>query len=526
MTLKPGQFQIGDFVFGDRTWFSIETCDIGGYDMNIQDFQSTSSDELRMGLDTIKPLPIQFTINYLRNRLLPNVIALEGLSGYEYSFENDPLPVSFAREWRADEYRHAWGELKPLLFCREDGTVVRIYGRPGKISISRSVSQNDVRKIVCEYRRSDALAYSDIEWWVHSRPNEIMTIARSENYNMGDGPSWIRFVLIGPMIHPIIQFGSQTIELDYELDTGQVAEISTYPWSRRAIDVTNGLNINTKLISPYLDRIKFPSNTAIELSWTATGLNETVENVDFTLYSDGDLPPVDWPYVSYNGSGAGEIQISSGLCIWEDAGSDDRLGSAIYSQYTVSDYQRVGFIMDTPADATLLFEECGNRIIGRSNETGTEYVYWEITYTRCWFGKHVNGVDYILSEPFWLYHILRWLLDIIEDFFSIFGIGENGGPGWKYEAEFGSGDSPYIHTLWINGHRAAVFQEGDTAQTTVGASYRYSGFGMRATNRLWGQVTPGYLSSWFVRDNPPPDIAETLDASTILMLWRDAWSLI
>ena len=74
--LEAGQYQLGDFIFGRYTWFVVEKFDVGGYDVNVQDFQAVLSDEIRFGSDSLKALPIQLTINALINRTLPHVAAL------------------------------------------------------------------------------------------------------------------------------------------------------------------------------------------------------------------------------------------------------------------------------------------------------------------------------------------------------------------------------------------------------------------------------------------------------------------
>ena len=95
--LEPGQYQIGDFVFGFGTLFNVEDFDIGGYEVNNQDFQVTASDEIRFGKDSFKPLPIQLIVNARENRLLPNIAALTSETR-EFHFENDRTAGSFVKK--------------------------------------------------------------------------------------------------------------------------------------------------------------------------------------------------------------------------------------------------------------------------------------------------------------------------------------------------------------------------------------------------------------------------------------------
>ena len=150
--LTPGQYQIGSFVFGSDTMFTVEKIELGGYDVNAQDFQVSSSDEIRFGVDSFKPLPIQIIINAFENRVLGNVVALAGSSG---SIPVSPEVGNFIQEWRDDGARTVWGATKPLYYCREDGTTVAINGRPGKLAVSNKDPNKAYRKIVAEYRCAD-----------------------------------------------------------------------------------------------------------------------------------------------------------------------------------------------------------------------------------------------------------------------------------------------------------------------------------------------------------------------------------
>ena len=152
MSLEPGQYQIGDFVFGRGTLFTVEKIDLGGYDVNAQDFQVSTSDEVRFGMDTFKPLPIQFSINAFENRTLTNVAALTHSSSQNFG---NPMIWQFMYEWRDDSSRKVWGAVKPLYYCREDGTSVEINGRPGKLAVSQKDPNRSYRKILAEYRCAD-----------------------------------------------------------------------------------------------------------------------------------------------------------------------------------------------------------------------------------------------------------------------------------------------------------------------------------------------------------------------------------
>ena len=526
--LKPGQYQIGDFVFGYDTMFNVEKFDnASGWDVNVQDFQSLSSDELRFGTDTLKPQPIQLTINARTNYAMTNMLALTNDSR-ELDFTDRQIG-QFIREWRADDVRFQWGQLKPLWICREDGRLLRVYGRPGKVAVARLPHKGQSRAIVAEFRRSDTLFYNEYEWFTNVKPTEIVTITRAIDLDMGDAPSWLRLFLVGPMTHPIISVGNITVELDYSLENGEVVEISSYPWERRVISLDTGQSLAAALISPYLDKLSFPADSAIEVSWTATNINTQVNQEDFDSYNDAH-----W-WTDYSGPGAGTMGVTNGVLRWNDSGNQIHMGTKVYKTPTVTNYQLVGFTMESPMEASYTEEECSNRIIGRCNATRTEYLYWEITYTRCWFGYHKDGVDTVLSQVYAIESVIETLARIVGNSIrTLFGVLGNYVENWKYEAEFGNGAGEYASVLRINNHTFVATMPdhwpilGEHPYTTWVpplslADNRYGGLGMRATPRFAGQSTPGTISEFHMRDNPPPEVAAPLNVSGVIMMWRDAW---
>lgn len=531
--LIPGQYQIGSVVFGESTVFKVESFDsVGGYDVNVQDFQSLLSDEMQFGSDTLKPMPIQLKIHALHNYVLPNIMSLTN-DQRDIDFSTEKQVGEFIREWRADDVRSQWGALKPLYICRDDGRIVRMYGRPGKIAVNRLPHKGQARDITAEFRRSDTLVYSDYEWFLNIKPGEITTVYRAHELDMGNGPSWFRFFLIGPMKYPSISVGNLVIDLTEDIDTGQVVEISAYPWERRVINLSDGRSLAASLTQPYLNTLNFPADTAVEVSWIATDTNTSTAEVDFaSTYSAGQ-----WTTV-YSESGSGTMGVSNGMARWSDAGNGSRTGVMVYShEPTISNYQLVGMTMPNPMEASLLgSEECSNRIIGRSNAAGTIYLYWDITYTHVWFGYHFDGQDHVLSQKFPITTQLMILSRILGDAFSsVFGILGAPVENWKYEAEFGNGAGEKGSTLRVNGHtfvsaipETPLSYPGQSVLPVIlpdlsSTNNRYAGIGMRATPRFTGQSTPGTVSEFWMRDNPPPNVAATLNQSAVIMLWRDSW---
>lgn len=281
--LVPGQYQIGNIVFGRHTSYPIEKVDYQGYDVNAQDFQSSLSDENRFGLDTQVPGSLVFTMGVTVNFALPNMLAYTGyeLNELDFSYEEGNLG-RLQKEWRGDEVRLEWGELKPLMFCKKAGLTQKVYGRPRKFQYSRRGQLQTYHNITAEFKLSDSFAYSDTEYYVDFVPTTPQTITRDK----GDANSWVRFLIIGPANHPIINFGAIQIELDWNIVAGKVVEVNTYPWSRRVIDSDN-LNLSPKLIaaSPFLDQIKLPPVQGLIISWNATGTDGNSKMV--LLWHDG-----------------------------------------------------------------------------------------------------------------------------------------------------------------------------------------------------------------------------------------------
>lgn len=267
--LEPGQYQIGNLILGPFTPFKIEAIDIGNYDVNVQDHQAQMSNEIRFGADTLKPAPLQLTINVMVNRAIPNIAGLTS-STKTLNFENDPNLADLQREWRAEDVMQEWGAIKPLLFCGSDGVTRQFYGRPGKFAYQKH-RQVDSSFYICqaEFRRSDTFAYSNIEYYVDLQPNSPRTLTRVN----GNADSWVRFLIVGPAKHPVINWGTRQIELDWDIPEDVIVEISSYPWQRRVVD-SNGLSLAAYIVTdrPYLDTIRFPFNDPLLVSWHATGL--------------------------------------------------------------------------------------------------------------------------------------------------------------------------------------------------------------------------------------------------------------
>jgi hypothetical protein len=291
--MQPYQYKIGDITFGRNTVMPIEKVDIQPYNVNAQDFQVPLTDENRFGVDTLVPGPIVFTMSLLENYMLDQFDDLN-----PPNFDPDDLFAmrgtvlgKMVRTWKAREVRSFWGAVLPLLYCKSNGEVVRVYGRPGKIQyVPKQNDRGQWILIQAEFRRADTLAHSDIEYYVGDpaeplkgmAPNaDPVTAGRAE----GDADAWVRILIKGPANHPVITYGVNTIELDMDIPADVIVEISSYPWMRRVVD-TEGVNHRARLIgnTKYLEEIVFPAESAMDIRWECTG--GTVDSELFFLWRE------------------------------------------------------------------------------------------------------------------------------------------------------------------------------------------------------------------------------------------------
>lgn len=532
--LFPGQYKIGEFVFGEKTLFRVEKFDVGGYDVNVQDYQVSQNDELHFGQDSLKPLPIQMEINAFVNRELPNMTAISPVIGGDLDFSKDPKVGAFAREWRDDDVRKVWGELKSLYVCREDSSVVRIYGRPGKLSVSKRPIGGMYHKIVAEFRRSDTLAYSDFEWYLHCRPLETIVAGRSADLGMGDAPTWLRMVIVGPATHPIIQFGDIEIDLNVDINAGEMVEINSYPWQRRVISLPEGVNYASLLNQPYLDEIKFPEESAVEVSWNATNVNASVEYVNFDNYGvDLDsLPDTDWVGNYQENPGAGGFVGSNGTqVLWtRTGGNTSKTGVFRYKiAPTLTDYQLVGCTLDSMAQSGLIpmmVEPWNytlppfNRLIARANENLTEYVYMDFNFFFCWLGIHYNGIDTKIGPAY----VIETIYAKVQKLLNSFWTGQVPTDNVAFEFAAGTGRDVNSFDFRIDNTLVVSCPAFDYIKTDE--DHRWTGFGMRATTGVTQQLLPGPMLNWWMRDNPPAELADQINVSQLFVMWRDAWNVV
>lgn len=262
--LVPGQWQIGDIVMGRGTNIIIEEVNINPDDINAQDYQVARTDENRFGIDLFKPTTIEFTMSVLNNVLLPD------WEGYIPNFwDGMPTVQDLAKEWRFDEGRKIWGQMKHMYVCsRRDEIPKVIFGRPGqfKYDYNATYGMGEVIQAIGEYRKADTIAYSAAESTVIVPGGGVSIVAG------GDVDTWFRMTAYGPMTNPTFTINGVTMSLSATIGSGKFAEISSYPWSRRIVN-SDGVNLSANLTGDgrFLDKGIVPAGQSTSVSWTGGG---------------------------------------------------------------------------------------------------------------------------------------------------------------------------------------------------------------------------------------------------------------
>lgn len=282
--LVQGQMQIGDLVMGRGTTIIIDNFDAKPHDVNAQDYQRNRSDEINFGQDYWKPTTIELGLNVMYNRLLPK---------YESVIPNFwmgmPTVDDLEREWGFDEGRQVWNEMKPLYRVGRDGIPKMIFGRPGQFGANDPTGKGELVPVVCEYRRADTFGYGVQEKGIFF---SNVALTGTVHGTSGTVPSWARILVEGPIGDLTIQFSElyktpepYIFHLGYDVDPGEVVEISSYPWQRRAVSST-GENVSSYVdaASPYLDRIRLPHDR--DCTITVTGNGKTSATKVAVLYRD------------------------------------------------------------------------------------------------------------------------------------------------------------------------------------------------------------------------------------------------
>jgi len=487
VNLIPGQYQIGDLVFGRNTVYPVNSVEVQGYNVQAQDSQMIRSDEIQFGFDNFQPAPIIFEIGVLDFRAIPNMAGLVGSATFGTG-ATDQAVNTLAQAWRGEGVRKSWGEMMELKCCQRDGTVVVWYGRPRKFQVSKRSRKSNYMVVNAEFQRADTLCYSNTE--------NITQILKSDNptYITRSGAqsdTWLRIIGYGPLTRPVITIGSQQVDLDISVAAGEAFEVSSYPWSRRAIK-SDGSNISAKMIgdTQYLDRLVLPANQSTAVRWTSSELNTWIPDLSNAAWSETiqDMPTS--TFGQYYKMPSTFTTIAGTPVVRFDALN---FGSFRFPFVTPSKYLSgpvLGGIAATLYNAktyTSNLQHCEARIVepfgGRSaivimsNSTMTNYVMLEVTsglgnnWLKIRNGTAYNGHGTVRAS---------WQNT------NAFGWAETDTVGITSSLDSVSGKHKY--TAYLNGvERASWIDTGSVV--SVGASNRMQGFIFDLDNNLLKQGT-------------------------------------
>ena len=490
--LGPGQYQLGDLVFGKGTRYKVESVEIQPYEVNPQDFQVSQSDEIRFGRDTFKPASIMFTMSVLINRVLDNMVSYAGSLNLDFSGELNLVP-EIQREWRADDVRSNWGQLKPLRWCDRDGNVRRIYGRPRKFQYTKLTERDDFIKIVAEFKCSDTLSYDDTEIYAELEANASPLYVTRQK---GNASAWLRLLLLGPIDHPIITIGDQQIELNYDLEAGELVEISSYPWQRRAIN-DGGYNLSPLLIgkTQYLDRLKLPeAGVPCPVRWTAESVSTWVPTIQNQTWSDSmdDL--------SYRSIGSEFSMVTGAMYIFWSLYTSKYIGGRTIRGAGL--YNKKQFNSATQfAEVRIASLRTGRTgLVIMSNDTMTNFACVEIengVSTKSLKISHGSSPSTLVTHATYSPTNFHW------NRFDKVAIGFD--PVTK------------IYTAYINGNAVTTWHDS-TSIVATGADNRYQGLIVNMDNI--GAYPGCGIDNLVAYDNDQSGV--TLEGSVVL-LWRDAY---
>lgn len=267
--LNEGQWKIGSMIIGKGTQCEITAVEPVSYGIVPGDYSIPMSDEIRFRKDFLQPGVINITVSIMDNYMLDNMYDGGPIPEFVGA---DGLMEQLLKEWRADEVRNIWGYTKPLTY-KKIGQVRRVYGRPRDIAAPPRRMRPGWYDVTLAYQRADTLSYSEAVYGLAGIPKTAYgtpggTVTRAD----GEAPTWFDMFITGPIANPAITLGPYVIDLNYTLAAGEIAQISSYPWDRRAVS-SAGYNLTSKLInqSPYLSDLRFPAGASYSVGLHENG---------------------------------------------------------------------------------------------------------------------------------------------------------------------------------------------------------------------------------------------------------------
>ena len=500
--LIPGQYQIGGLVMGKGTNVRITGFDIDTDEIASQEYQRSRQDEKNFGVDQFAPGVITIIFNVMKNYIRENAYSSHSLP--DDVFKHYITVDQLKKIWRFDEGRKMWGEVMPIYVCGQDGVTRVIYGRPGKFKYERR-PHDYAGWIECtaEWRKSDTLAYTAQESVVEMvQNNDPAILTRTE----GDCDSWFRIIAEGPMNHPIFTVGEEQIELDYNIQAGEIVEISSYPQQRRIVN-NSRVNLIRKMIGKtnYLDRLVIPAGSPVHVRWTNGDFNTFVPTLGNSSWSEdiSDLNSFNLPSTFDVIAGRPVVRFD----LFNPIRPRKYLGSGILGTTSAVIYNEKQFATEEQYATARIVEPFWGRsgIVIMSNDDMTNFILLEVVS-----GLGNNKLRIRTGTSPTTYSAVRaeWTNT------ALFG--------WSETDEVGIGYNPVTNKFHAFFNGSSVAEWEDTGNI-VNKDNRNSGFIFDLDGNLlsWGT---GFAD--FIGYDKIPGGGGGPTSGKAYLLWRDAWSTI
>lgn len=231
------QYDLDGFLFGGNpneiaTKYLVEKVEFGDPDISIQDTALPLEDGIIFGRDYKQGRTITFTMNVVTDD------------------ESAAQPLDdLASAWDNPDIRNTPGNVSTLRWNRH-GRWSRVYGRPRKFTPVTGTVDNGFVPVLCDFRTSDHLYYSDEEYsnsisivppasggWVMPFTFPVtpggVGVQQGEINIGGTKPAWIVSIVNGPIVNPIVEAVNYwKFQLLLTLDVGEFVVINPRPWSR------------------------------------------------------------------------------------------------------------------------------------------------------------------------------------------------------------------------------------------------------------------------------------------------------
>lgn len=235
--LEYMQYELDGFKFGGNpneisTKYLVEKAEFGDPEIENQDTALPLEDGVIFGRDYKRGRTITFTMN----------IVTHGISAAQAL---DDL----ASAWDNDNTRYVAGAVNVLRWNRHNRWS-RVYGRPRKFAPITGNVDNGFVPVLCDFRTSDHLYYSDEEYsntisilpppsggWVMPFTFPVtpggVGVQQGEISIGGTKRAWIANIINGPIVNPIVEaVNNWKFQLLLTLNAGEFAVINPRPWSR------------------------------------------------------------------------------------------------------------------------------------------------------------------------------------------------------------------------------------------------------------------------------------------------------